>query len=112
MYGCVPPSAGVCMATAGCDGDDLLMCDPQIQEQWNEDCAQVVPEGTCVVINNFYGCGWGSECSPGAYLEVCDGTTLRSCIYGAETDIDCASLGGTSCGVNTMSASDRRMCLP
>ena len=105
MGGCVgAPLTGPCTVAFGCDGELLLQCDPSPRAI---DCSKVVPDGICVTINNFVSCGWGQVCDL-TYPTGCIGTTLRECVLGVIKDVDCTTIGGTTC----TDTSPRPRCVP
>lgn len=71
INGCVLPKPGACTIPFGCEGD--LLC----SDNGTEDCTQVVPDGTCITVNNFNACGWAAQCDVSSVPDTCLGTTLR-----------------------------------
>jgi hypothetical protein len=97
--GCVQPTPGPCTTQWGCDGDRLFYCD-STGAQRIEDCTKTIPDGTCIIVDNFTACGWAAQCNVQNTADSCLGTTLRSCVLGAIKDVECTAVGGTTCMPN------------
>jgi hypothetical protein len=96
--GCLPPVVGTCTTgVSSCDGDDLIVCDLDGTSR-RFDCS-VYPGMTCELYQSpgsmSVTCAYDRTCQSGN--AVCIGNTLHACLGDAEWDIDCTSIGATTC---------------
>jgi hypothetical protein len=97
---CVPPTTCATSDLPHCEGNVAAWCLGGYETR--VDCTEVA-NGRCAPTDaGIYELSWlcvpsGAVCDPRITPDHCNGTSIESCVQGQIVDVDCASIGFTTC---------------